>query len=116
MNNTFDYERARAYVRSGSRSDLMAGPGVRSCRLNVRVWLAVLVPAVVLSMMLTIGIGRTLSCDPYQADILLPSTTEKLLVEFAGQSPRTLQEVAAGLPADVLQDMGGITLQQPVIR
>ena len=114
MNNTFDYERAKAYVRSGSRSDLIAGPGVRSCRLNVRVWLSVLVPTLVLSMMLTIGISRTLSCDPFQAEMLLPSTTEKLLAESAGQPPRSLQEVAAGFPEEVLQELAGITVQQPL--
>ena len=114
MNNTFDYERARAYVRSGSRSDLMAGPALRSCRLNVRVWLAVLVPAVVLSMMLTIGIGRTLTCDPFQAEMLLPSTTEKLLAEFAEQSPLILQEGADGFSGGVLQELAGTTRQQPL--
>ncbi len=114
MNNTFDYERARAYVRSGSRCDLMAGPAVQSCRLNVRVWLSVLVPALVVSLMLTIVIGRTLACDPFQADMLLPSTTERLLAEFAGQSPRSPQEDAAGFPADVLQELAGNTAQQPL--
>lgn len=114
MNNTFDYERAKAYVRSGSRSDLMTGPGVWPCRMRVRVWLSVLVPALVLSLVLTIVIGRTLACDPFQPDVLLPSTAKKILEEFAGLSPRSPQEVAAGLPAEVSGELAGNTSHQPL--
>ncbi len=67
MKKTFDYNRARAYARSGSRSDLMTDQLSLLDRLKGRFWLLV-VPIVGLSLVLTIIIARTQASDPQQAN------------------------------------------------
>jgi len=77
----FDYTRAKAYVRSGLRSDLIADTGLLSGRLKVRVWL--LLPALAVCLMMSVAAGRMLSRDPLHADALLPGALKKVVTESA---------------------------------
>ncbi len=103
MKNTFDYTRAKAYLRSGSRTDLFTGSGVQSGRFKARFWLLLIVPIVGLSLILTIVIGRTLASDPQLVDVLLPANAKKGSAEFAEPSAQLSLENGSVIPSNVQQ-------------
>ena len=71
MNNTFDYDRAKAYLRSGSRNDLLGAAGLQSGSTKVRFRFWRIVPAFGLSLLLALGIGWMLASDSSQPEMLL---------------------------------------------
>lgn len=99
MNNTFDYNRAKAYLRSGSRDDLIAGQGLRAIRAKLPFCLVVVVPVLVLSLTLTIVFGRMLASEPRQVDGLLPSGAETILADHAGESSQQQSEASENIPS-----------------
>jgi len=104
MNNNFDYNRAKAYLRSGSRDDLIAGRGLRSIRAKAPVCLFVVVPILVLSLIVTIVFGRIVSRDPQQADELLSPAAKKTTEHYAEASPQVSLEAAQNILVQPLQD------------
>ncbi len=110
MNRTFDYTRARAYARSGSRSDLMIGQLSLLDRLKGRFWL-LLVPIVGLSLALTIIIARTQASDPQQADDPLSPAAQNSLAEFSEPSQQLQFESTLVVSADVQKVTGNNALQ-----
>jgi len=104
MKNTFDYTRAKAYIRSGSRADLLTVEGSQSSRSKVRFWLFLIVPVLGLSLMLTIVIGRTLASDPTLVDVLVPADVHGGFAELSAQ-------LSLGSAADAQRDTEKNTLE-----
>jgi len=102
MKKTFDYNRARAYARSGSRSDLITGQLSLLDRLKGRFWL-LLLPIVGLSLILTIVLGRTPDSDPQLVDVLMPADAKKGSAEFAEPSAHFSLENGSVIPSNVQQ-------------
>ncbi len=97
MNNTFDYNRAKAYLRSGSRADLFRASGSHPNRSKARFWLWLAVPVLGVSLILAVVMGRMLASDSlFEEDRLLTDAQKGLegSVELSAYSP---SENAAGM-------------------
>ncbi|MBM4310516.1 MAG: M23 family metallopeptidase [Deltaproteobacteria bacterium] len=91
----FDYIRAKAYIRSGELSDLVADRGFLCSRLKTRVWM--LIPSLLLCLMLSIVTGRMLARDPMHAEMLLPGTLEKIVADCAVLTSAVPADGSAGM-------------------
>lgn len=103
IDSRFDYTRAKAYIRSGERADLISDTGFLSARLKTRVWF-LLVPSLAVCLMLSAVAGRMLARDPLRADALLPGTVKKIVSDCALQvsagSADAFTVIAADAPYD----------------
>jgi murein DD-endopeptidase MepM/ murein hydrolase activator NlpD len=100
MNTLFDYKRARAYLRSGSRSDLLAGPATLSCALKNRGWFLVRMSVLILCLMMTVFLAGMLTRDPLQINKLLSSESEKSCPESVAVCAEPLSVDAVESAAD----------------
>jgi len=96
MKNSFDYSRAKAYLRSGSRADLFADSGSQLGRPKVRFLLMLIVPALVLCLVSAIVVGLSLSGDSLPAEGMVSTETSSGGAEFGKPSPHRLLETVAG--------------------
>ena len=88
MKNTFDYSRARAYLRSGSRTDLFQNSGSQSGSLKPRMRVMMLVPAFGLTLAAAILIGSMLAGSPLLVEGARAAGTREMFAELGDPIPQ----------------------------
>ncbi len=106
MKNTFDYTRAKAYLRFGSRSELLAGDGLQTRSPKLRFWLLLAGSVSGLILIVAIVLGRTLVGDPQPGGVLLSADSQKGFAESAGTSFQLSPANSAASHAEI-QEVSG---------